>query len=548
MSALNKLRFAVMLNALECQQWQAKAIEYLLSDSRIELCLLIVKQSTNENQFKPVSRFKDKHLLLKAYRKFYLKLNSLRPVVPDWIQTTPHLLCEPIEKGHSQYFEEDDITRIQSHRPDFVLRFGFNILRGSILNVAPLGVWSFHHGDEQHFRGGPPGFWEIMQNRDVTGAILQRLTPVLDSGVILKKGYFKTINHSWPESFEQLLHHTAIWPLQVAKDVLNGHCRPLEIPAATTNAPIYRFPENWQMLRFLILQFNNKLSFHYRELFKSEHWNVGVIDQPIESILNEKPLKIKWLPDSPDSRFLADGFGFESDGKNFIVAEDYDYQISKGKLVAMDQHGNQFPFFEESPHHHSYPFIFEYDGNTYCLPESYEKNRLDLLLWEPELKSFKFVKTLIDKIEVIDPTLIEINNIWWLFCTHKTLSNTLLFLYHAPSPFGPFEPHQNNPVKCDIRSSRPAGNVFEVAGTFYRPAQDCAKTYGHRIVIHEITEISPQVFREKAVKIIEAQAPFDKGIHTLSRFGNQTLVDGKVFRFNRPNFFRQLKRKLRLSK
>lgn len=536
-----------MLNGFECQKWQAKAVEHLLSDSRIELCLLIIKQNSSGKHQKTVNRFQDKHLLLKAYRKFFLKLNSLQPVEPDWIPTTPHLLCQPFEKGFSQYFEDDDITRIQSHRPDFVLRFGFNILRGSILSVAPLGVWSFHHGDEQHFRGGPPGFWEIMKSRATTGAILQRLTSVLDSGVILKKGYFKTIDHSWPESFEQLLHYTALWPLQVAKDVLNGHCNPNEMPAATTNATIFRFPDNGQMLRFLIRQFKNKLCFHYRELFKPEHWNVGIVDHPIETIINNKSLKIKWLSDLPVNKFLADGFGFENAGKKYIVAEQYEYRTSKGKLVALDAEGNQFQFFKENAFHNSYPFVFEYDGNTYCLPESYEQNRLDLLLWEPDLKQFKFIKTLIDKVEVIDPTLIEINNVWWLFCTHRSLSNTLLYLYHASSPFGPFEPHQNNPVKCDIQSSRPAGNVFQLAGKWYRPAQDCAQTYGHRIVIHEITEISHEVFREKAVKIIEAQAPFDKGIHTLSRFGNQTLVDGKVFRFNWPNFFRQLRRKLRLS-
>ena len=302
------------------------------------------------------------------------------------------------------------------------------------------------------------------------------------------------------------------------------------------------------MLRFWMRHFKNKLCFHYQELFKPEHWNIGIINRPIEGMLNDEIFEVSWLPDMPSTKFVADGFGFETDGNKFIVAEYFDYQTSKGKLVALDEKGNPSPFFQESGFHHSYPFIFEYEGNTYCLPESYEQNRLDLLLWEPELKSFKFVKTLIDKVEVIDPTLSKINNVWWLFCTHRDLSNTALRLYHAPTPFGPFEPHQNNPVKCDIQSSRPAGNLFQQAGKWYRPAQDCSHTYGHQVHIHEIIELTPEIFSEKHVKTIVAQAPFDKGIHTLARFGNQTLVDGKVFRFNWPNFFRQLKRKLRLGK
>ena len=40
----------------------------------------------------------------------------------------------------------------------FMLRVGFNIIRGEILNVPKYGVWSFHHDDEVKYRGGPAGY------------------------------------------------------------------------------------------------------------------------------------------------------------------------------------------------------------------------------------------------------------------------------------------------------------------------------------------------------------------------------------------------------
>jgi len=43
-----------------------------------------------------------------------------------------------------------------------------------------FGVWSWHHGDEDKYRGGPPAFWEIVNADPVTGALLQRLTERLD--------------------------------------------------------------------------------------------------------------------------------------------------------------------------------------------------------------------------------------------------------------------------------------------------------------------------------------------------------------------------------
>ena len=37
-------------------------------------------------------------------------------------------------------------------------------LRGEI---ARHGVWSYHHGDNRFYRGGPPGFWEVMEDQPV---------------------------------------------------------------------------------------------------------------------------------------------------------------------------------------------------------------------------------------------------------------------------------------------------------------------------------------------------------------------------------------------
>jgi len=67
----------------------------------------------------------------------------------------------PVAHGaHALALTMTDIELIRAERPGF-LRFGFNILRGDVLEVAPYGISSFHHGDEQHYRGQPPGSREI---------------------------------------------------------------------------------------------------------------------------------------------------------------------------------------------------------------------------------------------------------------------------------------------------------------------------------------------------------------------------------------------------
>ncbi len=78
-----------------------------------------------------------------------------------------------------------------------MLRFGFGILKGDILNVSKLGIWSFHHADVDKFRGGPTAFWDIYYNHPLNGAILQKINNKLDQGSILKAGYLKSVDHSF---------------------------------------------------------------------------------------------------------------------------------------------------------------------------------------------------------------------------------------------------------------------------------------------------------------------------------------------------------------
>ena len=69
------------------------------------------------------------------------------------------------------------------------MRFGFNIIRGDILNSATYGVWSYHHGDNSVNRGSPPGFWEVFLDWKVSGVTLQLLSEDLDNGQILYKSF-----------------------------------------------------------------------------------------------------------------------------------------------------------------------------------------------------------------------------------------------------------------------------------------------------------------------------------------------------------------------
>ena len=105
-----------------------------------------------------------------------------------------------------------------------------------------------------------------------------------------------------------------------------------------------------------------------------------------------------------------------------------------------------------------------------------------------------------------------------------------LFIFHSYELHGPWEPHAVNPVKCDLRSSRPGGTPFMGEdGALYRPAQDCSRVYGGAVVINRVTRLTPDEFQEEAAAHLRADraGPCPDGLHTLSAAGNLTLIDGK---------------------
>ena len=98
----------------------------------------------------------------------------------------------PITKGFIDYFDTNSVQEIKKYNLDMIYRNEFNIIKGKILNLPKFGIWSFHHGDNKYYRGGPAGFWEILNYEDTTGVTLQILNNKLDGGRVIEKGFYPT--------------------------------------------------------------------------------------------------------------------------------------------------------------------------------------------------------------------------------------------------------------------------------------------------------------------------------------------------------------------
>jgi len=542
------LRVGVLCENTRLQHWQVACLRHLLAVPGVSIALVVTRKLEDSPLPKPKRRWGT--LLYRRWRDGAGQADAMKSEdASELFGQAPMIQCRTDLKKGGEYFTSKDLDVIRNYSPDVLLRFGFNIIKGDLLQLPKYGVWSFHHGDEMRYRGGPPGFWEIMDGEPVTGSVLQRLTEKLDGGHILRKGAFKTIDHSLRETVETVLMHSAHWPARVCREILGGNPEATEGRLSATKAPVNRYPNNVDFLRFRWKMFQNKMRFHKEEMNAHEEWNIGVLPHPISVLVQDAPpLNVRWLPPPADGQYRADPFGYEVDGRLNVLYEKFDQETGKASIARIrpkrDGDLKRSRTMLETKGHLSYPFVIEQDGRILVVPEQADSGRVELYALSLENEALVPVSVLLEE-PLIDPTLFQYQGLWWLFGTKSPLTNTELFAFFSERLDGPFTAHPQNPVKSDIRCARPAGTPFIADGQLWRPGQDCSRTYGGRIALNRVTELSPERFEEETVKYIGPfKGTWNKGMHTISAVGGVTLVDGKRFITDGRQRERVRKRKL----
>jgi len=291
----------------------------------------------------------------------------------------------------------------------------------------------------------------------------------------------------------------------------------------------------------------NPFSKAFRGLLRHDLWNIGIINQHISSLLisGAEPT-IQWLPRPEPAKYIADPFAVIRDQTVYIFCEEFDYRASKGRIVCIelaDATPSKPSVVLDLAVHLSYPYLIEYGGEVYCIPETHMAREIALYKADAFPLGWTKIRTLVNNFDGVDPTVFQHEGRWWL--ASSSPGDARLFIWHSSSLFGPWQQHAANPVKVDIRSSRPAGTPFTHNDELFRPAQDCSKSYGERVIINRVTKLTPTEFVEESAVVVEPfrESPYPKGIHTISGLKDLTLIDGKGFRFDQDALRYNLRRK-----
>jgi len=432
---------------------------------------------------------------------------------------------------------------------DFVLSFGDPQAARELSGSTRWGVWRHEFGNGEQRPSARPGYWEVHLGQAESFAMLVRLTPDPDAVVVLREACLRTALLSVAANRSQLENVCVPMATQVCISILNGVTEQIIAPARRTALPARAEPGRLDQIVCAARIIGRKAGEAWRGLFRHTQWNVGIVEAPIASFLGAAPLpRVRWQREPPRHVFRADPFGRMQDDGLTILYEDFDYPVNRGTILAWNAKSDRtlpVRIGPQPPVHLSYPYLFEADGRLLCLPEAHESGALVLYEVERFPDLWKPLATLaLDRL-IVDATPFFHGSHWWIAGSEPGVkgASSELLLWYADRITGPWTGHAGNPVKVDIRSARPGGTPFWHDGALHRPAQDCSRSYGGRIVINRVTTLTPHAFAESPVAVVEPIAGdrYGEGIHTLAQVGDITLIDGKRTLFV-PSEFRRTAR------
>ncbi|MGI8836182.1 MAG: glucosamine inositolphosphorylceramide transferase family protein [Pyrinomonadaceae bacterium] len=541
------LRIGLLIDSYSQPQWVRRIIDEISSSSIARVELVVKNKLGEEEREPPLKRLwnRRRHLLYSAYTKLDNRLTTISPdafqkvSVLDLVGAVPVLEVEPLMYKFTDRLDDEDVSLIKEYQLDVALRFGFRILKGEVLEIAKHGVWSYHHDNARIYRGGPPGFWEVMKDDPITGSMLQILNEQLDNGRVIYRSWAATINRfSVKKNSNNYYWKTSAFVMRKLKELhetgeISVDSRELSYSSQPYLRKLYKTPANSEMFGLLLGLGSRAVTRLFEKISYSENWSLAYRFLVDSDDLNNTFYKYKYLL-PPKDRFWADPFPVRQGDRYFVFFEEFVYRKDKAHISVMEFKKGEGPTEPvtvlERPYHLSYPFIFEWEGNQYMIPETGSNNRVELYRCKSFPNEWEFESVLLEANNPTDATLIEASGRWWMFVTIAEPGVSVnwdeLHVFHAETPLGPWTPHRRNPVKSDVRSSRPAGRMFHKNGSLYRPAQDCSRRYGYAIAINEVKRLTPDDYFEQEVSRITPEWHESIiGAHTLNSVDDLTVID-----------------------
>ena len=217
--------------------------------------------------------------------------------------------------------------------------------------------------------------------------------------------------------------------------------------------------------------------------------NCSAADNPVLTAHDVKDVR---------AAFVADPFMIHDLNQYFMFFEVMDSTTGKASIgFATSATGSVWEYQRivlTEPFTLSYPYVFKWDDHYYMLPETHQANAVRLYRATAFPGTWDFVGSLVTGRPLNDPSIVRVDNRWWLFAGE---GDDTLRLYHADNLAGPWAEHPRSPIIIgDPTRARPGGRVLLFKGRLFRMSQRDRPNYGNQVRVFEVVGLSTRDYTE----------------------------------------------------
>lgn len=422
-----------------------------------------------------------------------------------------------------------------------VLKFGMGLMR--VPEGIKMPILSYHHGDPDHFRGRPAGFWEMANCTPVMGQMIQSISNKLDAGEVLAYAETRVLKHSWRGTLMESFRHSPLL-LKVALDNVEAGRKIVKACSGKN----YRLPSNATVVRHVLRTGWNSAKRLLYGVIGEKYWRVATISSEDRALALANgtapfPPQLDWQnADTPKGySFLADPF-FAPDSS--LLVEALDARKGTGALLHIGD--GVHAKISKAESHHSYPAMVEEDGCHYCVPEIASWSAPLIYPWDGNALGEPVALDIPDPTGLTDPTFLRYDGNLWLFANRKDEGSNVLRLWSAESLFGKFNEHPQSPIRISPNGGRMAGNFLRSGGKLYRLGQNFETDYGDGISVFEVRRMDAGRYSERPagnLRFTDAKGP-----HTfnLSPDTSKIVFDWYADRYTPMAGVRRLRSRLKI--
>lgn len=521
--SMNKLRVGVILSDHKTPAWVRSMLEGIRDSSHAEVTALAFADQKN-GEANRTSQFYN--------FQFQLDQRIFRPGFdPRESSDVRKILQNTQILGESL---NERVSRLKAMRLDVLLNLSLDALPGFLLDVARFGVWSLRCNGARVTTHTETGWMEVLNDTptmqcDVEVQRMETLLTVGRSVMAVHPGSITLNQRSFLWRASEVVPRLLRDLHAMGEQAFFAKAQPAKpadgIPLPTTGQLVLLA---WKKF---VNVFENKL---WRRRFP-HLWALMAGKRTEGGSFDWGRLSTR-VP--PRGAFWADPFILQRQNQIHLFFEEYLYQKKRGHIshAVMDSDENigEPQIVLERPYHLSYPFIFEYRGEFYMMPETAQNRTIEIFRCTRFPDRWEFHKTIMQDVHAVDATLIEHAMRWWMFVNMAGKNGSTwdeLHLYYSDDPISTnWTSHPMNPVISDVRSARPAGRIFRRDGALIRPSQDSSLRYGYALNLNRITKLTINEYEEELIERIEPNGRDILATHTYNTSSEFIVVDALLKR------------------